>query len=157
MGGDARHSTLSDADRVHRGDPLARLIAGHGRGHRPLPAMDQMRAGGRWCGLRSLGSAWTTACAERFCATNISACPTAPSAKDVPRPLRTLITRTEDEGVANPVEPPAMVVVDPPEHTRYRQLVSQSFTPRAIDKLATRVDEVTHDLIERLADTPIRT
>ena len=43
---------------------------------------------------------------------------TAPSAMDVPRPLRTLITRTEDEGVANPVEPPAMVGVDPPEHTR---------------------------------------
>jgi hypothetical protein len=79
---------------------------------------------------------------------------TAPSTMDLPRPLRTLISRTADEGVANPVEPPAMVVVDPPEHTRYRQLVAQSFTPRAIDKLATRVAEVTDDLIERLADTP---
>jgi cytochrome P450 len=56
--------------------------------------------------------------------------------------------------VANPVEPPAMVIVDPPEHTRYRQLVAQSFTPRAIDTLATRVAEVTGELIERIAVTP---
>nr|WP_241523549.1 cytochrome P450 [Mycobacterium sp. IEC1808] len=47
-----------------------------------------------------------------------------------------------------------MVVVDPPEHTRYRQAVAQSFTPRAIDRLGARVVEVTDELIDRLAETP---
>ncbi|HEY3994728.1 MAG TPA: cytochrome P450, partial [Mycobacterium sp.] len=49
---------------------------------------------------------------------------------------------------------PAMVIVNPPDHTRYRHLVAQSFTPRAIDTLGTRVTEVTMDLIERIAATP---
>jgi len=60
----------------------------------------------------------------------------------------------DDPAVANPVEPLAMVVVDPPQHTRYRQLVAQSFTPRAIDALSTRVAEVTNHLIDRLAGIP---
>jgi cytochrome P450 len=72
---------------------------------------------------------------------------------ELPRPLRALISRT-DPRVANPVEPPAMVIVDPPDHTRYRQLVAQSFTPRAIDTLSTRVAEVTGQLIDRLASNP---
>ena len=71
----------------------------------------------------------------------------------VPRPLRALISRT-DPGVPNPVDKPAMVVVDPPEHTRYRQLVAQSFTLRAIGTLSTRVVEVTRELIDRIAATP---
>lgn len=52
---------------------------------------------------------------------------TAPSEMELPRPLKALIAKT-DPGVANPVEPPAMVIVNPPDHTRYRQLVAQSFT-----------------------------
>jgi cytochrome P450 len=44
--------------------------------------------------------------------------------------------------------------VNPPDHTRYRHLVAQSFTPRAIDRLDARVTEVTMDLIERIAATP---
>src|SRR5205807_2105727 len=51
-------------------------------------------------------------------------------------------------------ERPAMVVVDPPDHTRYRQLVAQSFTPRAIESLNTRVAEVTKELIDRIAGLP---
>jgi cytochrome P450 len=47
-----------------------------------------------------------------------------------------------------------MVVMDPPDHTRYRQLVAQSFTPRAIETLNDRVAEVTGDLINRIAATP---
>jgi cytochrome P450 len=78
---------------------------------------------------------------------------TAPSDMDLPRPLPALLKRT-DPGVANPVEPPAMVIVNPPDHTRYRQLVAQSFTPRATDTLGTRVAEVTAELIDELAGTP---
>jgi cytochrome P450 len=136
-----------------RGDPLARLIASHGRATDPYPLMEEIRAGGP---LVRTPFTWVTVdyglCREVLRDKRFGV--TAPSTMDLPRPLRTLISRTDDEGVANPVEPPAMVVVDPPEHTRYRQLVAQSFTPRAIDKLATRVAEVTDHLIERLADTP---
>jgi cytochrome P450 len=136
-----------------RGDPLARLIGSHGRGIDPYPLMEEIRARGQ---LVRTPFTWVSAdyrlCREVLRDNRFGV--TAPSTRDLPRPLRTVISRTHDEGVANPVEPPAMVVVDPPEHTRYRQLVAQSFTPRAIDKLSTRVAEVTDQLIERLADRP---
>lgn len=137
-----------------RGDPLARLIASHGRGIDPYPLMAEIRTRGP---LTRTPFTWVSVdhglCREVLRDNRFGV--TAPSKMDLPRPLRTLISRT-DEGVAiaNPVEPPAMVVVDPPEHTRYRQLVAQSFTPRAIEKLGTRVAQVTDQLIEHLADTP---
>jgi cytochrome P450 len=71
----------------------------------------------------------------------------------MPKPVQQVLDLT-DPKVANPVEPPAMVIVDPPAHTQYRQLVAQSFTPRAIDKLDARVAEVTAELVERLAGAP---
>src|ERR1700759_5693018 len=132
------------------GDPLARLIASHGRATDPYPLMAEIRARGP---LVRAPFTWVSVdygvCREVLRDNRFGV--TAPSTMDLPRPLRTLIARTDDDGVANPVEPPAMVVVDPPQHTRYRQLVAQSFTPRAIDKLSTRVGEVTEHLIERLA------
>jgi len=139
--------------RALRGDPLARLIASHGRATDPYPLMEEIRARGP---LVRTPFTWISVdhgvCREVLRDKRFGV--TAPSTMDLPHPLRTLIARTDDKAVANPVEPPAMVVVDPPEHTRYRQLVAQSFTPRAIDRLSTRVVEVTDQLIDRLAGTP---
>lgn len=136
-----------------RGDPLARLIASHGRVTDPYPLMEEIRARGTLvCAPFTWVSVDHRICRELLRDKRFDV--TSPSAMDVPRPLQRMIARTDAPGVANPVEPPAMVVVDPPEHTRYRQLVAQSFTPRAIDRLSARVTEVTDELIERLAATP---
>lgn len=135
-----------------RGDPLARVIASHGRGIDPYPLMEEIRARGP---LVRTPFTWTSVDhrISREVLRDKRFGVTAPATMDLPRPLQALISRT-DPAVANPVEPPAMVVVDPPEHTRYRQLVAQSFTPRAIDTLDSRVVEVTRVLVERLAETP---
>lgn len=134
---------------ARRGEPLARLVVG--RPADPYPAMEEIRARGPlvrtpfvWVSVDH-GVSREVMRDKRFGVTE-------PAAMDLPRPLQALITRT-DPGVANPVEPPAMVIVDPPDHTRYRHLVSRSFTPRAIERLDTRVAEVTEDLIENLAGT----
>ena len=57
------------------------------------------------------------------------------------------------------VEPPSsrarpgksMLVVDPPDHTRLRNLVSKVFTPRMVEQLRPRIESITADLVERLA------
>lgn len=137
---------------ARRGDPMAALLANHGRPADPYPLMEAIRQQGPLVRKRYT---WATVdhgvCREilrdnRFGITD-------PTAMELPKPLQALIART-DPGVSNPVEPPAMVVVDPPDHTRYRQLVAQSFTPRAIGRLDSRVAEVTGELIERLARSP---
>ncbi|WP_250556269.1 cytochrome P450 [Pseudonocardia lacus] len=58
-------------------------------------------------------------------------------------------------GPANPVagEPPAeprkpsFLMLNPPDHTRLRRLVSRAFTPRMIDRLAPRIEEITAGLV----------
>ncbi|PXX06002.1 cytochrome P450 [Mycolicibacterium moriokaense] len=140
------------AVRARRGDPLAQLLGNHGTGADPYPLMEAIRARGP---LVRTPFVWVSVdhgvCREILRDKRFGV--TAPSEMELPRPLRALISRT-DPRVANPVEPPAMVIVDPPDHTRYRQLVAQSFTPRAIETLSTRVAEVTGQLIDRLASNP---
>jgi len=56
-----------------------------------------------------------------------------------------------DDFVENP--PLRMLVnMDPPEHRDYRKLVSGWFTPRAIARLERRLEEITDDLFDELAN-----
>lgn len=130
------------------GDPLAQLLAGHGRGIDPYPLYDRVRARGP---LMRTPFTWATAdhavCREILRDNRFGI--VAKTNLNLPAPLPAIIRRT-DPGVPNPVEPPAMVAVDPPDHTRFRQLVSHSFTPRAIGKLEDRVADLTQALVERL-------
>jgi cytochrome P450 len=53
------------------------------------------------------------------------------------------------------VDPPSLLAVDPPDHTRYRKLVSKVFTPRAIEALRPRIRELAHELLDRVpSDRP---
>ncbi|OMB86989.1 cytochrome P450 [Mycolicibacterium conceptionense] len=134
------------------GNPMGALIASHGKGIDPYPLMEEIRRRGP---LVKTPFVWVTVDHEvaREVLRDKRFGVTAPTGMGMPKPVQHLLDRT-DPKVANPVEPPAMVIVDPPAHTRYRQLVAQSFTPRAIDKLDTRVAEVTAELIDRLAGSP---
>ena len=40
---------------------------------------------------------------------------------------------------------------DPPDHARLRKLVNKAFTPRAIDRLRPRIEQVADDLLDRMA------
>lgn len=44
----------------------------------------------------------------------------------------------------------SMLLVDPPDHTRLRRLVSRAFTPRTIERIEPRVREITDQLIEQV-------
>jgi cytochrome P450 len=45
----------------------------------------------------------------------------------------------------------SMLVVDPPDHTRLRNLVSKAFTPRMVERLRPRIESIAADLVEGLA------
>jgi hypothetical protein len=53
--------------------------------------------------------------------------------------------------VLGPIEPPSMLVADPPEHTRYRKLVTRAFSARAIAVLRPRVEQIAEDLLDEIA------
>jgi hypothetical protein len=69
----------------------------------------------------------------------------------MPKPLQWVIDRT-DPGLLHPIEPPSMLAVEPPEHTRYRKLVSSVFTTRAVAALRDRVQDTANALLDDLAD-----
>ena len=52
--------------------------------------------------------------------------------------------------VLNAIQPPSMLVTDPPEHARLRRLVSRAFTPRALEGLRERIHQVATDLLDGL-------
>src|ERR1700694_6298138 len=55
------------------------------------------------------------------------------------------------EGLPGPSFARHMLSVDPPDHSRLRRLVSSAFTPRRVEGLRTRVQEVIDDLLAEIA------
>jgi len=45
-----------------------------------------------------------------------------------------------------------MLTVDPPDHTRLRGLVSKAFTPRMIEQLRPRIQQITDELLDAVQD-----
>jgi cytochrome P450 len=64
-----------------------------------------------------------------------------------------LFPRMEGEGDELAENPPLRMLVnqDPPEHRVYRKLVSKYFTPRAVDRLEGRLEEITREIFDEMA------
>lgn len=131
--------------RARRGEPLAGLMLG--RGNR-LRLIEQIRDAGP---LMRTPVVWVSADYE-VCRTVLRDNDFGvadPSETGLPEALLGLVRRV-DPGLPNPVEPPAMLMTDPPQHTEYRRLVARSFTPRSIATLDTRIGDLTAELLDEL-------
>jgi cytochrome P450 len=56
-----------------------------------------------------------------------------------------------DTGRLGPLEPPSLLVTEPPDHTRYRKLVTRVFSVRAVENLRARTEEIASGLLDDLA------
>lgn len=65
----------------------------------------------------------------------------------------TLPAEARAENPATPI--PMMILMDPPEHTRLRKLVSRSFTLRRMEDLRPRVEQIVTELLDALPATGI--
>ncbi|MBA2323959.1 MAG: cytochrome P450, partial [Pseudonocardiales bacterium] len=66
-----------------------------------------------------------------------------------PRPIRRLLSLGSSG--RSVIEPPSMLAVDPPDHSRYRKLVIRAFTAKAVAALRVRTEEVAGELLDELA------
>ncbi len=74
-----------------------------------------------------------------------------PDERELPWPARRLVDWSRDVDALGALDPPSMLVLDQPEHTRYRRLASKVFTARAVAGLGDRVQELADDLLDELA------
>lgn len=67
----------------------------------------------------------------------------------LPAPLR-WVNRKTHPGLLHPIEPPSLLSIEPPDHTRCRKLVSSVFTTRAVNALRDRVQQTADQLLDDL-------
>ena len=60
------------------------------------------------------------------------------------------IARWAAPDTLHPVAPPSLLVTEPPDHTRYRKLVTRVFTMRAVERLRERTEEIASELLDAL-------
>ncbi|MFP5370799.1 MAG: cytochrome P450 [Actinomycetes bacterium] len=68
----------------------------------------------------------------------------------LPAAFRLALRLAGDRPGVSPIDPPSMVAVDPPEHTRYRRLVSRAFSARAVAVLRERTRQIADELLDDL-------
>lgn len=69
---------------------------------------------------------------------------------NLPGPLRWAERRTRSTAL-HPLKPPSLLAVEPPEHTRYRKLVSSVFTPRAVARMREMVQGKADSLLDEMS------
>ena len=135
---------------ARRGDPQARLIADPQVRENPAAFADELRIRGPIIRSRT---GWMTfdhqvaneiLRSDDFRVSALSA--------NLPAPLRWVVRKT-DPGLLHPIEPPSLLSIEPPDHTRCRKLVSSVFTTRAVAALRERVQQTAGEILDGLDTT----
>ena len=134
------------------GDPQARLIVDPAVRDDPYPVQEQVRERGPLVRGRLTWVTASHAVTKEVLRSPDFAAGGAESA--LPPATRRLLRWAHDPRALGPLDPPSMLVVEPPDHTRYRRLVSKVFTPRAVEQLRPQVQAVADELLDELARTP---
>jgi cytochrome P450 len=136
---------------ARRGDPFAQLLIDSSQPNNVYHLVEQIRQRGRISAVFSNG--WVTADAQivRDVLRDGRFRTAKPRDRSPFRVVQRMLAKT-NPGVLTGLEPPSLLVVDPPEHARLRRLVSRAFTPRAIDGLRHRIQEITSTLLDDLND-----
>ncbi|MBN9110328.1 MAG: cytochrome P450 [Pseudonocardia sp.] len=73
--------------------------------------------------------------------------------ENLPGPIR-LALRAGGTWSLGPAQPPSMLSADPPDHTRYRKLVTRAFSAKQVAALRHRTEEIATGLLDDLAARP---
>jgi len=134
---------------ARRGDPQARLIADPQVRENPAAFADEMRGRGPLIRGRA---GWLTfdhqvanelLRSDDFRVSSLGG--------NLPAPLQWVMRKT-DTGLLHPIEPPSLLSIEPPDHTRCRKLVSSVFTTRAVAGLKERVQQTASELLDEIDD-----
>lgn len=132
-----------------QGDPVARLSTDRAVAQDPYATYELVRARGPLARERLLHATADHATAIEVLRSDSFRAGVEPG--DSPALLRLALRLARDAKAIGPVDRPSMLVTDPPAHTRYRKLVTQVFTAKAIAGLTTRIEDIASTLLDDLA------
>lgn len=132
---------------MRHGDPQARLIADPAVRADPAPFADEMRRRGPIVRGRALLMTFDYDVATELLRSDDFR--VSRLGGNLPKPLRWVADKT-DTGSLHPLLPPSLLAVEPPDHTRYRKLVSSVFTTRAVARLREGVQETANELLDSM-------
>ena len=133
---------------ARRGDPVGRLLRDPAIRDEPYALYEEIRAGGPVSpgaiGLVTPSHAVATEIlrSERF--------GVGWDRSAAPRLIRWALRFGDELDATGVAEPPSMLVVDPPDHTRFRRLVNRAFTPRATAAFEPAVQRTADALLDAL-------
>jgi cytochrome P450 len=133
---------------ARKGHPIARYMFEDGARENPYPLYDEARRLGRIIEARPMRLSVDHAIVSGALHDSQSFGVGFGSTGNVPRIVRWALQG--DPEIASVVDPPSLLAVDPPTHTRYRRLVTKPFTPRALQQVADRVEERANELLDGL-------
>ena len=137
---------------VRTGDPQARLILDGRVRDDPYPVQEEVRAGGPLVrGRLTFVSASHPVCSEVLRSADFAV---GGAESAIPPWARRLSGWAHDARALGPIDPPSMLAVEPPDHTRYRRLVAKVFTARAVEQLRPQVQALADELLDELARVP---
>lgn len=138
--------------RAARGDRMAQLLLGYDEPGAQYARFEEIRAGGRLV-TSEVGAATADHAVCRAVLRDGRFATIQPRDFGLPGLAVDVLERT-DPGLPNPVEPPSMLVTEPPSHTAYRQPIARTFTPKAIAQLTDRARELSGKLLAEAAAKP---
>ncbi|BBX05146.1 cytochrome [Mycolicibacterium moriokaense] len=134
---------------ARRGDPQGRLLADPAVRADPVAFIDEVRAMGPIVKCRAAYLTVDHKIANDLLRSDDFA--VFGIGSNLPKAAQWVADRTRSD-LMHPIRPPSMLSVEPPQHTRYRKLVSSVFTPRAVAALRDRVQESANEILEGLTD-----
>jgi cytochrome P450 len=134
---------------ARRGDPVARLSTDRSVAREPYPTYELVRSRGPLVRERLLRATADHAVAVEILRSDVFRAGVDPTT--APWLLRFMLKVARDPSALGPVDPPSMLVTDAPAHTRYRKLVTQVFTAKAIAGLTARIEDIADALLDELA------
>lgn len=136
------------AQQARRGDPMSRIQTDACVRDHPEEAWEEVRAAGP---LRRGRFAWQTAnlaVGSAVLRSDAVGMP-VPREEEMGRVSR-LLERLRDDDTLGPIDPPSLLAIDAPDHTRLRKLVSRAFTPRRVQGMSSDIEATAHRLLDRL-------
>lgn len=134
---------------ARRGDLISRMVMDSSLRRDPFPAYEELRGRGAVSGNDLISASVDHAVVNEVLRSD--AFGTAGGQGELPKALQWLHHKVIDPETLGPVDPPSMLAVDPPVHTRYRKQVARAFTARKVGRMSDRVEQVASALLDDLA------